>query len=139
MTRNDVPWPQVAGSDSEVTSFDRKSTGSDCRRLKTGVYFAFDFLQGFSSQEAVQDDFTWRQVTGSYSELTSFDRKSLGSGYRIRETCVHCAFDFLQGCSSQEDAVTWQEMTSRHLRWPEVTSFDRKSPESGCRRPKTGV
>ena len=25
MTGNDVTWPQVTGSDSEVTSFDRKS------------------------------------------------------------------------------------------------------------------
>jgi len=30
-------------------------------------------------------------------------------------------FHFLQGCSSQEEAVTWQEMKSRDLMWPEVT------------------
>jgi len=70
VTGNDVTWPQVTGSDSEVTSLDRKSPGNGCRRLKTGVY---------------------------------------------------CTFLFLQGCSSQEEAVTWQEMTSRDLRWTEVT------------------
>jgi len=29
-------------------------------------------------------------------------------------------FHFLQGSSSQEEAVTWREMTSRDLRRPEV-------------------
>jgi len=70
VTGNDVTWPQVTGSDPEVTSFDRKSPGRECRRPKTGAY---------------------------------------------------CTFHFLQGCSSQEEAVTWQEMTSRDLMWPEVT------------------
>jgi len=79
-------------------------------------------------------------VTGSDPEVTSFDRKSPGSGCRRPKTCVYCTFHFLQGCSSQWDAVTWQEMTSRDNRWPEVTRrdvIDRKSPGSGCRRLKT--
>jgi len=32
-------------------------------------------------------------------------------------------FELLQGCNSQEVVVTWQEMTSRDLTWPEVTSL----------------
>jgi len=51
VTGNDVTLPQVTRSDPEVTSFDRKSPGSGFRRLKTGGFCAFDFLQGFSSQE----------------------------------------------------------------------------------------
>ena len=74
--------------------------------------------------------------------VTSFDQKSPGSGCRKPKTCVLGVFDFLQGCSSQEEAVTLQEMTSRdHVTGidPEVTSFDRKSPGGGCRRQKTRI
>ena len=34
MTGNDVTRPQVTGNDSEVTLFDRKSSGSGYRRLE---------------------------------------------------------------------------------------------------------
>jgi len=54
-------------------------------------------------------------------EVTSFDRKSPGSGCRRPKAGVYCTFHFLQGCSLQEEAVTWQEMMSRDLRWPELT------------------
>jgi len=66
-------------------------------------------------------DVTWPQVTRSDPEVPSFVRKSPGSGRRRPKTGEYYAFDFLQGCSSQEEAVTWQEMMSRDLRWPEVT------------------
>ena len=45
VTGNDVRRPQVTGSDPEVTSFDRKSLGTGCRRPKSRVYCAFHFLQ----------------------------------------------------------------------------------------------
>jgi len=67
-----------------------------------------------------ENDVTWPQVTGSHSEVTSFDRKSHRSGFKRPQTGVYCAFDFLHGCSSQGQAVMWQKM-SRDLRWPEVT------------------
>jgi len=169
----------VTGSDPEVTSFERKSPWSGCRRPKTDVCFAFDFLQGCCSQEeavtwqeitsrelrwaevtqkwchlngshleqAVEGlklailciwlhtslylaggsshvtgiDVMWPQVIGSDLEVTSSDLKSPGSGCSRPKTGVCCAFDFLQGCSSQEEAVTWQKKTSRDLRWKEVT------------------
>jgi len=82
---------------------------------------------------------TWPQVTGGDSKVTSFDRKSPGIGCRRPKTCVYCSFNFLQGCGLLQEAVTWQEMMSCDLRWPEVTrklSFDKKQPGSGCRRPK---
>jgi len=68
----------------------------------------------------------WPQETGGDPEVSSFDRKSPGSGCRTLKTGVYCAFDFLQGCCLQEDALKWQEMTSRDLRWLEVTSFERR-------------
>jgi len=54
MTGNDVMRPQVSGNEFEVTSFNRKSPGSDCRRPKIGVCCAFYFLQGCSSQEEAE-------------------------------------------------------------------------------------
>ena len=54
-------------------------------------------------------------MTGTDPEVTSFDRESLGIGCRSPKTRVYCAFNFLQGCSSQEEAVTWQDMTSHDL------------------------
>jgi len=59
-------------------------------------------------------------MTGHNLEVTSFDRKSPGSGYRRPKTGVYCTFHFLQSCSSQEESFTWQEITSRDPSWPEM-------------------
>jgi len=237
VTGNDVTWPQVIGSDPEVTSFHRKSPGSGCRRPKTGGFCAFHFLQGCTLQEEAvtwqkitSRDFRWAEVirkrhfTGSHLEMVVEDRKLVYTvrltsykavdrrrqshdrkwchvisgdrkwrhftgnhlevavegrilAYNVRftsykavthmrrqsrdtndvallgwpevtqkwshlseshlemavegrRTGVYCAFDFLQGCSSQEEAVTWQEMTWRDLRCPEVTRKWRHLPGS---------
>ena len=51
MTRNDIKWSHVTGSDLEVTSYDRKSPGSGCRRLISQVLGTFELLQGCNPQE----------------------------------------------------------------------------------------
>jgi len=178
---NDVTSPQVTGSAPKVTSFDQKSSGSGCRRPKTRVFCTFHFLQGCTSQEeavTLQEmtsrdlrrpkvTMKWRHLTGSIlevavkgqklshrvhfifykavacrrrqsrdrewrhvtsgdwkcPEVTSFDRNSTWSGCRRSKTRVYCTFHFLQGCSSQEEAVTWQEMTletSGDQKWPGI-------------------
>jgi len=173
MTTRDLKWPEVTRKWRHWPEVNRKV----CEMPRTGVYCAFDFLQGCSTQEAVtwqemmsrdlrspEVSRKWRDLTGSHlevavegrklaytvcltsckavgsrrpsryrnwrhvtsgdrkwPEVTSFDRKSPGSGCRRPKTGVYWAFDFLQGCGSQEEAVTWQEMTSRELRWPELT------------------
>jgi len=121
VTGNDVTWPQVIGSDV----IDRKSPGCGCRGPATGIYCTFHFLQGWSSQE---EAVTWQEMTSRdlrWPEVTlkwcHFDQKLPGSGCRVPKTGMYCTFHFLQGCSSWEKAVTWQEMTSRDLRWMEVT------------------
>ena len=63
-------------------------------------------------------------VTGSDQEVTSFPRKSPGSGCRKPISQVLGTFESLHGSNSQEVAVTSQEMTSRDLvtgNDPEVT------------------
>ena len=61
------------------------------------------------------NDVTSPDVTGSDPEVTSFDWKSPGSGCRRPKTRVLSRFELLQGCNSQEVAVTRQEMTTRDL------------------------
>jgi len=66
-------------------------------------------------------------VTASDPEVTSFDRKSPGSGCRRPTSLVLGMFELLQGCNSQEVAVTSQEMTARDRKCP---GSDVISPEA---------
>ena len=52
------------------------------------------------------NDITWLEVTGSDQELMSFNRKSPESGGRRAINQVLGMFELLQGCNSQEMAVT---------------------------------
>ena len=56
MTENDVMWPEVTGSEPEVTSFDWKSPGSGCRRPISQILGMFELLQGCNSQEEQSRD-----------------------------------------------------------------------------------
>ena len=79
----------------------------------------------------------WCHVTSGdrkWPRSDSFDRKSPGSGCRGLKTGIYCTFHFLQGCSSQEKAVTWQEKTSRDLRLPEEPGSDVIWPEVTLKR-----
>jgi len=159
----------------------------------------FTSYKAVTHRRSQSRDRKWRHVTSGTrrdQEVTSFDRKSPGSCCRRPKTFIYCTYQFLKYSSAQEEAVTWQEMTSHDLRWPEMTwkwcnltgshlevavdgqklvytvhftsykavarrrksrdrkwrqsphvtgsdtevmSFDRKSPGSGCRRPKTRI
>ena len=68
-----------------------------------------------------ENDLTGPEVTGSDPEVTSFDRKSPGSGCRRPISQLLGTFKLLQGSNSQEVAVKWQEMTSQDRKLPEVT------------------
>ena len=52
------------------------------------------------------NDVTLLEVTGSDQEVMSFDRKSPGSGSGRAINQVLGMFELLQGCNSQEMAVT---------------------------------
>jgi len=130
MTSRDLRWPKqtrkwrhLTGSYLRVAVEDQKLT-----------YKIISFPTRRSSAGGIShvrgNDVTWRQVTGSDPEVTSFDRKSLGSGCKRSKTRVYCTFHYLKGCSSQEKAVTWQEITSRDLRLPEVARKWRHLPGS---------
>jgi len=112
VTGNDITWPHVTESDPEVTWFDRKSPGSGCTRPKTPVYCTLHFLQGCSSQEEAVTEVTrkWCHLIGSYLEVAVEDQK-----------LIHSTFHFLQVGLLQEEAVTRESITSRDLRWLEVT------------------
>ena len=84
----------MSGSEPEVTTFDRKSHESGCRRLKSEVLGTFELLQGSNSQEvAVMSQESRLHVTGSDPEVTSFQRQLFGSGCRRPVSQVLGTFD----------------------------------------------
>jgi len=112
----------------EVTRKWRHWTGSylqvavECKKLAYTVHFTF--YKPVARRRRKSHDRKWRHVTSGDRkdpEVTSFHWESPGSGCRRPKTPVFCTFDFLQSCSSREEAITWQEMTSCDLRWLEVT------------------
>ena len=109
MTGNDVTWPEVTGSDPEVTSFDQKSPGSGCSRPEIKFWVRLRSYMAVTPRRwhhVTVKDVTWPEVTESDPEGTSFDRKSPRSGCRRPVSQVLGTFYFLQGCNSQELAVT---------------------------------
>jgi len=126
-----------------MTSFDRKSPGSGCRRPKTRVYCEINFLQGCWSQgEAV----TWQEMTSRYlkwPEVTRRWRHLIGShlelpveGRKLDYTVSFTCYKAVARRGRQSYGRKWRHMTSGDRKWPGMTSFDRKSPGSGCRRLK---
>jgi len=71
-------------------------------------------------------DLRWPEVNRKWRNLTGITWKWLKKAKNL----LYCTFCFLQGCSWQEEAVTLQEMTSRHLRWQEVTQSRRNLTRS---------
>jgi len=119
---------------THVTWHNRKWAGSDNftrRHLEVAVEGRkLGFCELLSSCNAVTrsrwcyvagNDVTWPCVTWSDPEVMLFHRKSPRSGCKRCKTRVLCTFELLQGCISQEVAVTWQEMTLRDLALLEVT------------------
>jgi len=126
-----VTWQEMMSLDlrwAEGTQKWRHLTGSplevavEVQKLSYIVHFTF--YKAVARRSRLSCDRKWRHVASgdlSDPEVTSFYQKSPGSGCRRLKTRVYCTFPFLQGCSSQQKAVTWLEMMSRHLMWPEVT------------------
>jgi len=124
VTGNDVTWPQVTESDPEVTSFDRKSPGMAVEGQKQTYTLSYTSCKAVArggSCHVTGNNVTWPQFTGSDLEVTSFDRKSFGSGGRMPKTRVYCVLHYSQGFSPHWEAVTWQEMTWRDIKGPKVT------------------
>jgi len=143
---NDVTWPQVGGCDPEVTSFDRKLSGSCFRRSKTGVCCLFDFLQGCSSQEEAvirqemtSRDLRWPEVTRKWRHLTGSHLEVAVEEQKLAYTVHLTSYKAVVRRRRQSRHRKWRRMTTGGCKWPEVTSFDRKSPGSGSRRPKTEI
>jgi len=130
MTSRDLRWPEVTRKTRHLTASHLEVAVAYRKLAYTMRLTSYKAVFRGSRQWRDKKWLTWAQVTGSIPEVTSFDRKSYGSDSRMPKTGIYCAFDFLQGCSSQEEVVTWQEMTSRDVRWPEVTLKWRRLTES---------
>jgi len=102
----------------EVPSFERKSNWSGCRRPKTAVFAAFDFLQGCSLQEEVM--MSQEMTSRGRARKLSFDRKLPGSGleyWKLASLVLLTSFKAV----AHKNGTNITEMTSRDLRRPELT------------------
>jgi len=107
-------WRHLTGSHLEVTVEGRKLAS-----LVRLTYYKAVACRRFQSR-----DREWRHITSHHWKWFGHDVILRGVPESCRKntkTRVFGAFDFLQGCSSQEEAVTWQELTSRVPTWSKVT------------------
>jgi len=125
VTGNDVTWPQVTGSDPEVTSFDRKSPGTGCRRSKTRVYLEFHFLQGCSSQgqavtwqEIASRDFGWPEVTRKWRHLTGNHLEAAVEGQKLAYTVRFTTYKSVARKGRQSRDRKSRRVTSGDQKWP---------------------
>jgi len=123
VTGNEVTWPQVIGSDTEVTSFDLISAGSGCRMPKTPVYSTFHFLQSCRSmeeavtwQEMMSSDLRRPKVTRNWRKLTGSLLEVGVQGQKLAYTAHFTSFK----------AVAQSIRPSHHRKWRHATSGDRK-------------
>jgi len=92
----------------------------ECRRL--GFYVTLSSYRALTHRRWQSRDTKWRHMT-SRDRMWREVRLSPEVTWkecRSPKTGVLCNFELLQGCNSQEMAVTWQEMTLRDLTWPRV-------------------
>jgi len=122
----------------------RHLTGSDLYVAVHGQRRAFTvhitFYKAVVCRRRQSRDRKWRHVTESDPEVTSFDRKSPGSGRRKPKLTYFVHF-------TSYKAVARRRRKSRDRKWRHVTPGVRKSPKSdviwpectgsGCRSPKT--
>jgi len=127
VTGNDVTWPQVTGSDPQVTTFNRKSPGSGCGRPKTCVYYTFHFLQccitqwgAVTWQEMMSRALGWPKVTRKWSHLTGSHLEMAVEGWKLAYTIHFTSYN----------AVARSRKQSRDRKWRHVTWGDRKWHES---------
>jgi len=125
MTGNDVTWPQVTGSYPEVTSFDQKSPGSCCKRLKTRVYCECHFLQGCSSQgeavtsqEMMPRDLRWPKVTRKWRHLIGSHLELAVEGRKLEYTVSFTSYEAVARIKRQSRDRKWRHMTSGDRKWP---------------------
>ena len=72
MTGNDITRPHMTGSDLEVTSFDWKSPGSDCRRPISQVLVGLSPYRAATRRRCSHvtgNDITRPHMTGSDTEV----------------------------------------------------------------------
>jgi len=106
-TENDVT-SQVIGSDPEVTSLDRKSPKSGCRRPKTRENSRLWRICLLTRQEVTRK---WRHFTGSHLEVAVESRKQASLMRLI-------FYKALAGRKRQSGDRKWHHVTSGDRKWP---------------------
>jgi len=118
VTSRELRWPKVTRKWRHLTGTHLQVAVEGQKLLHTVHFTSYKPVARRRRQSRHRK---WRHVNSGdwkWHEVALFDQKSPGSASRKPKTRVYCTFHFLQACSSLKYAVTWQEMTSRDLRWP---------------------
>jgi len=128
VTGNDVTWPQVTLNHLEVAVLGRK--------LACTVHF--------TSYKAVarrrqSRDLRWLEVPRKWRHLTESHLKVAVVGWQLAYNVHFTSYKAVARRRRQSRDRKWLHVTWGDRKWPGRDVIDRKSPGSGCRRPKTGV
>jgi len=122
VTRNDVTWLHVIGSDLEMTSFYWKSLGSGLEGRKLGFCVYLSSYKAVTHRKWQSRDRKWRHVTSCYRNWPGSDvilPEVLWSGCKMSKVGFCITFSCYR-------AVTCRKWQSRDSNWRHVTSRDRK-------------
>jgi len=141
MMSRDLKWPELTRKWRYLTAKSPWLAG-ESEKLAYTVHFTSYRAVARRRRHSLHRK--WRHVSSgdrSDSEVTSFDRKYPGSGCRRpnwRILYISPTRHLLAGGGSHVTGndVAWPQVTGSD---PEVTWFDRKSPGTGSRRPKTRI
>jgi len=142
VTGNDVTWPQVTRRNSEVTSFDRKSPGSCCRRQKLSYTVYFHFEKAVARRRRQARGRKWCHVTlgdRKWCKLTASHLEVAVDGQTLAYALHFTSYKAVARTRKQSSNSKWRQWPQATGSDTQVMSFDRKSPGSGCGRPKTRV
>jgi len=126
VTGNYVTWPQVTGSDPEVTSFEQKSPGCGRRGQKLRYTVHFTSYKAVTHRRGKSHPRKWRHVTSgdwTWPRSDSFDGSHLEVAVKGRKLSYTVHFTTYK-------AVARRRRQSRDRKWRHVTSGDRKWPGS---------
>jgi len=117
----DFKWPKVTRKWRHLT-WNHLEVAVEGQKHSGTVHFTF--YKAVTRRRKQSRDRKWHHVASGdwkwpWSDIIWLEVPA--SGCRRPKTRIYCTFHILRGSSSQEEAVTWQEMTSCDFRLPEVT------------------
>jgi len=142
MTSRDLRCPEVIPKWRHLTGSHQEVAVEGQKLLYTVYFTSYKAVTRMGGSHLTGNDEAWLQVTVSDPEKTSLDRKSPGScleGKKLAYTVHFTSYKAVTCRRRQSRWREWHHVTSGDQRWPGSDVIRRKSPPSGCRRPKPPV